>query len=130
MQQVISNQGGQDLAYAPFHGAGEKGAQIIKWCILLEAAMAIAFPWLVFLVRPHHPTFGRYVDLPSFGALCFIDCLGLVAALGFLDLYKRLSSKIAEGGPESVFLDRVRSSMTLMVQLLLALGMTVVSHLR
>ena len=90
---------------------------------LVEAAALVISPWLIgWIAILHHPGHLYSTDLPiAPGWLACIDFLGIVLAYAWLSLYRRLGAKIAEGVPGYPFLDRVRLSMSLLAQNVLAL---------
>jgi hypothetical protein len=64
------------------------------------------------------------------GWLAFIDFLGIMLAYGWYALYRRLGAKIAEGVPGYPFLDRIRLTMSLLAQNVLALVILIALKVR
>jgi hypothetical protein len=94
----------------PFHGSNEGYAKLYLILSLVEAFSLLVFPWVVpILARHHHPGLSFAQLLPvAPGMLVLIDFLGLTLVLSFVSIHRRLSAKIAEAGPESAFLDKIR----------------------
>jgi hypothetical protein len=81
------------------------------------------------ILHHHGRLFAR--DLPmSPGWLAFIDFLGIMLAYGWYSLYRRLGAKIAEGVPGYPFLDRIRLTMSLLAQNVLALVILIALKVR
>lgn len=99
---------------------------------LAEAASLVVFPWVLgWIAVLHHP--GRLFasDLPvSPGWLAIIDLVGIILAYAWFSLYRRLSQRIAEGVPGYPFLDRIRLTITLLAQNVLALVILIAIKVR
>jgi hypothetical protein len=116
----------------PWHGQFEGHARVSMFLALVEAAALVISPWLLgwMAILHHH---GRLYarDLPmSPGWLAFIDFLGIMLAYGWYSLYRRLGAKIAEGVPGYPFLDRIRLTMSLLAQNVLALVILIALKVR
>jgi hypothetical protein len=116
----------------PWHGQFEGHARVYMVLALVEAAGLVAFPWLVgWVAVRHHPGRLYASDLPlSPGWLAFIDLLGILLAYAWFALYRRLGAKIAEGVPGYPFLDRIRLTITLLAQNVLALVILIAIKVR
>ena len=64
------------------------------------------------------------------GWLAVIDLLSILLAYAWFWLYRRLSAKIAEGAPGYPFLDRIRLTLSLLAQNVLALVILVAIKVR
>ena len=107
----------------PFHGHWESYARIHSWLTLVEAGAFLVFPWLLAAVDVHfHPwhsysgSLSRVTGAHPFLKLVLLDFSDVVTAAGYLQLYRSLSTKIAQGGAEAAFLDRVRLNVATTVQ--------------
>jgi hypothetical protein len=99
---------------------------------LAEAAALVVFPWFLgWIAVRNHPGRLYASDLPiSPGWLAVIDLLGILLAYAWFSLYRRLSVKIAEGAPGYPFLDRIRLTLSLLAQNLLALVILIAIKVR
>jgi len=90
---------------------------------LVEAAALVISPWMLgWIALLRHPGHLYARDLPaSPGWLALIDLVGIFLAYAWFSLYRRLSAKIAEGVPGYPFLDRIRLTVSLLAQNVLAL---------
>src|ERR1700728_3884403 len=116
----------------PWHGQFEGHARMYMVLPLGEAAALFVFPWVLsWIAVLHHP--GRLFasDLPvSPGWLAIIDLVGIILASAWFFLSPRLSQKIAEGFPGYPFLDRIRLTITLLAQNVLALVILIAIKVR
>ena len=102
----------------PFHGTHEGYAKFYLILSLAEAFGLLAFPWIgAWLIRNHHPgqSFARVLPISPL-LLVLIDFLGLTLIVSFVSIYQRLSARIAAGGAESAFLDKIRLSVLALTQ--------------
>jgi hypothetical protein len=61
---------------------------------------------ILITIKHHHSPywpFGKFLTLSA-----ALDLMGVILAFNYCLAYKRLSARITEGGPEAVFLDRIR----------------------
>ncbi|HEX4311366.1 MAG TPA: hypothetical protein VHZ25_15140 [Acidobacteriaceae bacterium] len=116
----------------PWHGQFEGHARVYMVLALLEAAALVISPWLLgWIAILHHPGRIYASDLPvSPGWLALIDLLGIILAYAWFSLYRRLGTKIAEGAPGYPFLDRIRLTMSLLAQNVLALVILIAIKVR
>ena len=116
----------------PWHGQFEGHARVYMVLALAEAAALVVFPWLVgWIAVRNHPGRLYASDLPiSPGWLAVIDLLGILLAYGWFSLYRRLGLKIAEGLPGYPFLDRIRLTIALLAQNVLALVILIAIKVR
>jgi hypothetical protein len=124
----LDNSGGPDLG--PFHGDCEQHAQVFTWFTLALSAGVLLFPWfLAGMLELHHPLRSFRSGLPtSIAWLSSLDALGLILMLNYHTLYRRLSARIAVGGPDAVFLDGVRHQVAALGFSLLMLLIVVLAH--
>jgi hypothetical protein len=99
---------------------------------LVEGAGLVIAPWMLgWIAILHHPGHLYASDLPvSPGWLAFIDLVGILLAYAWFSLYRRLSVKIAEGAPGYPFLDRIRLTIAMLAQNVLALVLLVAIKVR
>ena len=116
----------------PWHGQFEGHARVYMVLALVEAAALVISPWLLgWIAILHHPGRIYASDLPvSPGWLALIDLLGIILAYAWFSLYRRLGAKIAEGAPGYPFLDRIRLTMSLLAQNMLALVILIAIKVR
>lgn len=116
----------------PWHGQFEGHARVYMVLALVEGAGLVIAPWMLgWIAILHHPGRLYASDLPvSPGWLAFIDLVGILLAYGWFSLYRRLSVKIAEGAPGYPFLDRIRLTIAMLAQNMLALVMLVAMKVR
>ncbi len=116
----------------PWHGQFEGHARVYMVLALVEGAGLVIAPWMLgWIAILHHPGRVYASDLPvSPGWLAFIDLVGIFLAYGWFSLYRRLSAKIAEGAPGYPFLDRIRLTIALLAQNMLALVILVAIKVR
>jgi hypothetical protein len=116
----------------PWHGQFEGHARIYMTLALIESAALVISPWVIGLVSSwHHPGGILSTDLPiAPGWLVVIDLLGIVLAYAWYALYRRLSARIADGAPGYPFLDRIRLTMALLAQNVLALIILIAIEVR
>ena len=103
---------------APFHGSNEGYAKLYLVLSLAEAFGLLVFPWIVsVLKRAHHPgvSFAHLLPVSPL-MLVLLDVLGLTLVLAFVSINRRLSARIAEGGPEAKFLDQIRVGVMALTQ--------------
>jgi hypothetical protein len=104
---------GADLAVSrlgPFHGDGEGYARVYLWGMAIQGLMLLVLPWIFVGIglRYHDRNLHRALPMLYF-KLGVLDLLGVLVAFSFWTLWKQLSAKIAEGGAEAKFLDRIRA---------------------
>jgi hypothetical protein len=132
MNNAVSSNDLSEFDQVPFHGALEDYAKLYTWLVLIEAACLILFPWLFAWVHVLHHS-RNYVStlLPATSAawLAFVDVLGVVTAMGYYMLYKRLSARIAVGGADAVFMDGIRLSVASLGQGIIALFFLILMHI-
>jgi hypothetical protein len=107
----------------PWHGQFEGHARFYMTLALVEAAGLVISPWILgWIAILHHPgrIYAGYLRIAP-GWLAAIDFLGITLAYAWFSLYRRLGAKIAEGVPGYAFLDRIRLSMSILVQNVLVL---------
>ena len=116
----------------PWHGQFEGHARVYMVLALSEAAALVVFPWLVgWIAVRNHPGRLYASDLPIPPVwLAVIDLLGILLAYGWFSLYRRLTLKIAEGLPGYPFLDRIRLTIALLAQNVLALVILIAIKVR
>jgi hypothetical protein len=116
----------------PWHGQFEGHARVYMVLALVEAAALVISPWVLgWIAILHHPGRLYASDLPiSPGWLAFIDFLGITLAYAWFSLYRRLGAKIGEGAPGYPFLDRIRLSLSLLAQNVLALVILIAIKVR
>lgn len=116
----------------PWHGQFEGHARVYMVLALVEGAGLVIAPWMLgWIAILHHPGRVYASDLPvSPGWLAFIDLVGILLAYGWFSLYRRLSAKIAEGSAGYPFLDRIRLTIALLAQNMLALVILVAIKIR
>lgn len=116
----------------PWHGQFEGHARVYMVLALVESAALVISPWLLgWIASLHHPGHIYSTDLPVAPSwLAIIDLLGIILAYAWLSLYRRLSAKIAEGAPGYPFLDRIRLTMALLAQNVLALVILIAIKVR
>ncbi|HEY1499476.1 MAG TPA: hypothetical protein VGF88_07875 [Acidobacteriaceae bacterium] len=116
----------------PWHGQFEGHARVYMVLALMEAAGLVIAPWLLgWIAILHHPGRIYATDLPvPPGWLAFIDLLGIILAYAWFSLYRRLGTKIAEGAAGYPFLDRIRLTMSLLAQNVLALVILIAIKVR
>jgi hypothetical protein len=116
----------------PWHGQFEGHARVYMALALVEAAGLVISPWVLGWIGVlHHPGRLYASDLPiSPGWLAVIDFLGIILAYAWFSMYRRLGAKIAEGVPGYPFLDRIRLTMTLLAQNVLALVILIAIKVR
>jgi hypothetical protein len=119
-------------ASGPWHGQFEGHARICMFLALLEAAALVISPWVMgWVASMHHPGHMDSTDLPIAPSwLAIIDLLGIILAYAWFSLYRRLSARIAEGAPGYPFLDRIRLTMSLLAQNVLALVILIAIKVR
>jgi len=107
----------------PWHGQFEGHARVFMVLALVEAAALVLSPWMLgWIALLRHPGHLYTSDLPaSPGWLALIDLVGILLAYGWFSIYRRLSSKIAEGCPGYPFLDRIRLTLSILAQNIFAL---------
>jgi hypothetical protein len=115
----------------PFHGDTEQVAMLCTWITLVLAVCVLLFPWLLAgIVEVHHPDRSFRSALPmSITWLSFLDVLGLVPMWSYYTLYRRLSARIAAGGSDAAFLDKVRFQVATLVQSLMTLLILILMRL-
>lgn len=89
-----------DSDSGPYHGPYEWPARLIMIPALGLIAVSVVQSWYL------HVRHGMAV---SSHWLVWVDVWGLCLALNLYALYRRLSAKIAEGGPAREFLDEIRA---------------------
>lgn len=116
----------------PWHGQFEGHARVYMVLALVEGAGLVIAPWMLgWIAILHHPGRLYASDLPvSPGWLACIDLLGILLGYGWFSLYRRLSAKIAEGVSGYPFLDRMRLTVALLAQNMLALVILVAIKVR
>jgi len=116
----------------PWHGQFESHARVYMVLALVEGGALVIAPWMLgWMASLHHHGHLFSTDLPiAPGWLAAIDLLGILLAYAWLSLYRRLSAKIAEGAPGYPFLDRIRLTITLLAQNVLALVILIAIKLR
>jgi hypothetical protein len=116
----------------PFHGQFEGHARVYVSLALAEVAGLIVAPWLTGWIALHYHPAASYTNvLPaSPGWLALIDGVGVLLAWSWYSLYRRLSAKIAAGAPGFAFLDRIRLSLVLMAQTMIALVILIAIKIR
>ncbi len=99
---------------------------------MVEGAALVISPWVMgWLSSLHHPGHMDSTDLPIAPSwLAIIDLLGIILAYAWFSLYRRLSVRIAEGAPGYPFLDRIRLTMSLLAQNVLALVILIAIKVR
>ena len=96
----------------PFHGAQEGYAKLYSVLAVAFALIDMAMPWIGFHRKPLlHVVRGISVDVMCVSAM-----------MTYLNVYMRLSQRIALGGDDAIFLDRTRLQIASMVMNLLLLG--------
>ena len=116
----------------PWHGQFEGHARVYMVLALVEGAALVIAPWMLgWIAILHHPGRVYASDLPVSPVwLAFIDLVGILLAYGWFSLYRRLSVKIAEGSAGYPFLDRIRLTIALLAQNMLALVILVAIKIR
>lgn len=116
----------------PWHGQFEGHARVYMVLALVEAACLVISPWLIgWIAISHHPGHLYSTDLPIPPSwLAIIDLLGIILAYAWFSLYRRLGAKIAEGAPGYPFLDRIRLTLSLLAQNVLALVILIAIKVR
>lgn len=114
----------------PYHGSQEGHARIqagIAWTV---NALLLLSPWVMgsFTAHRQHHGLLAAIPLPWF-SLFVLDLQGIVAAVGFWQVWSRLCNRIALGGPDASFLDKLRLQVAslyqgLMLLLLFAVTLT------
>ena len=82
---------------------------------LAETFCLIALPWIfgwIEMLRNPGLVYPNGLPMPP-GWLALVDLIGIFAAYAYYSLYRRMSSRIADGVPGYAFLDRLRLSLTL-----------------
>jgi len=99
------------LSLGSFDGPKEGYAKLFTWMTLVGSAVLIVGPWVLKSISTSHAEYPhtRIHVSPTF-LLVEIDALGAIFAFVYYTIYKRLSARIVEGGPESNFLDGIRLS--------------------
>ena len=97
-----------------YHGGQEGYGRVFFGLALLEGLAALALPWLDIELVAHGTRAGHLLWLAI-----LTDLLGGTAMLAFAQVYRRLSSRIARGGPEAADLDRIRMRIAIMAGSLL-----------
>jgi hypothetical protein len=100
-----------------YHGSGEAMARFNAMLAVVIAATVMIAPWATALYVAHFRLGGLHAALVSLrithiGSQLNADLLTIVAGVLAWNVYKRLSLRIAAGGPEADFLDRLRTSYT------------------
>lgn len=118
--------------FGPFHGQFEGHARVYMSLALAEVAALIVAPWLTaWISLRYHPAASYTNVLPaSPGWLALIDGVGIILGWSWYSLYRRLSAKIAAGAPGFAFLDRIRLSLVLIAQTVIALVILVAIKVR
>jgi hypothetical protein len=116
----------------PWHGQFEGHARVYMVLALVEGAGLVIAPWMIgWFASVHHPGHLFASDLPvSPGWLAAIDLLGILLAYAWFSLYRRLCVRIAEGVPGYPFLDRIRLTIALLAQTVMALVILVAIKVR
>jgi hypothetical protein len=100
------------LPQGPYHGSNEGMSNVWTGFILVEAAAAIAFAWFNYHLALRHAS----PSGPVLWRSIFVTLLVLLQTASYLLLQRRLSRRIALGGPEASFLDGIRSNLAVLVQ--------------
>jgi hypothetical protein len=109
MESTISRHDPDNLDLGPFHGEWESAAKFFTLTVLIGSACLIAFPWILGLISAHHQLRYSVNAFPHSSArLVLLDFWGVLLASSYYSIYRRLSARISEGGPESPFLDLLR----------------------
>ena len=116
----------------PWHGQFEGHARVSMVLALVEAAALVVAPWLIgWIAVRNHPGHLYASDLPvPPGWLAIIDLIGILVAYAWFSLYRRIGAKIADGAPGYPFLDRIRLTVSLLAQNVLALVILIAIKVR
>ncbi len=107
----------------PFHRSREGHARVFAWLTGVMAAGLLIGPWLgkaLIALHGRKAGHGQGFGFPVF-LLGLVDLLGAMSGWSYWALWKRLSARIAEGGAEGEFLDRIRFEIASLVQGLVVL---------
>ena len=106
----------------PYHGSQETYARLFFWLAMLMGAMVLALPWLDVRLFAHDVQRGHLIGLAlSINVLC------VTAIATFVQVYRGLGQRIAQGGPSASYLDGLRLRIATGVNSLLFAG--VVLHM-
>jgi hypothetical protein len=123
MGSIVWNGDPKPSDLAPNHEPFEGIARFFLGMTLLAAAIVVAYPWLMMRaasVHHRHWPAGSSSLFPL--TLACLDLLCIEANFFWFAIFRRLGAKIAERGPESGFLDRIR--LNLAISGLLAMMLT------
>ena len=106
----------------PHHGSQEGYARLFFWLAMLMGVMVLALPWLDVRLFAHDEQRGHLIGLAiSTNVLC------MTAIATFVQVYRSLGKRIAQGGPSASYLDGVRLHVATGINSLLFAG--VVLHM-
>jgi hypothetical protein len=112
MSQAVVASNRSYASKAPFHGKREGYAKLYSVLAVVFALLDMALPLLGLHRRPElHVVRSLAVAVGCFSVM-----------MTYFNVYKRLGRRIALGGEDAVFLDRVRRDIAFMVFSLLSLG--------
>ena len=110
----------QVFDHGDYRGNGEAMARLNAMLALIIAATVVIAPWAAALYVAHFRRVSLHAALVSMRITHIqsqinADILTIVVVLSAWNIYKRLNQRIAAGGPEAEFLDRLRTSYAMLL---------------